>query len=292
MTDVQPATARKTFKTLEPVHAMVYFVPEAQEEYAAIGLDSTQNRAVGYFPARAAAMGAVSWETVQATFFNFSAFAVQFGISGVWDIAAPADVLAARRRGADRALRRICGDLLDDSDAINEAVALARKASEGCTPHGRPLYAAHAGLAWPEEPHLQLWHAITLLREFRGDGHIAALVCAGLSGLEAAVLHVAVGDTWNRKALQATRVYGDEEWDAAVASLGERGWLNQDGTFTEEGIARREAIEVQTDVLALAPWQQIGEDGCARLRDLVRPLSQAVADAGTFGAKGPTLTPT
>ena len=283
---MDPLTARKTARTCEPVHAMVYFAPEPQEEYAALGLDGSVNRAHGYFPARAAAMGAVSWPVVHATFFNFSAFAVQFGIVGTWDIASPEQVLAARYRGADRALQRICGPLLDD---VGEAVALLRSATEACTPHGRPLYAAHAALPWPDEEHLQLWHALTLLREFRGDGHIAALVGAGLTGLEAAVLHVAIGDTWSRKALQATRVYSDEEWDGAVASLAERGWLDAEGAFTEDGRARREAIEVQTDELGLAPWAVLGEDGCARVRELVRPLSKAVADAGTFGRSGPTF---
>jgi hypothetical protein len=283
---VNPDVARQTWRTLEPVHAMVYFAPEPQEEYTALGLDPAANRAVGYFPARAAAMGAVTWQTVQATFFNFSALAVQFGITGVWDLATPEQLIAARLRGADRALRRIGGDLINNLD---EAVALARTATEGCTPYGRPLYAAQAGLAWPQEPHLQLWHAISLLREFRGDGHIAVLVGAGLTGLESAVLHVAMGDTWSRKALQATRAYSDEEWDAAVASLSERGWLDASGAFTDEGRARREAIEAKTDELALAPWERIGEEGCARLRELVRPLSKAVSDAGTFGPVGPTL---
>jgi hypothetical protein len=265
---------------------MIYFAPEAQEEYAAIGLDGKANRAIGYFPARAAAMGAVTWQTVQATFYNFSPLAVEFGISGVWDVASPAEVLAARLRGADRALQRLCGSLLDD---VSELASLARTASEGCNPYGRPLYAAHAGLAWPSEPHLALWHASALLREYRGDGHIATLVCAGLTGLESAVLHVAMQSTWGRQGLQSTRLYTDEEWDGAIASLAARGWLSADGNFTDEGRARRDAIEVQTDVLALAPWEHLGEEGSARLCELARPLAKAILEAGAFGKNGPAL---
>src|SRR5947209_1951229 len=119
---VNPDVARQCWRACEPYHAMVYFAPEAREEYAAIGLDPKANRAVGYFPARAAAMGAVTWPTVQATFFNFSPLAVQLGIQGVWDIATPEQVLAARLRVADRALRRMCGDLLADT---KEAADLA-----------------------------------------------------------------------------------------------------------------------------------------------------------------------
>ena len=282
---MNPDVARKTWRTTEAYHAMVYFAPEAKAEYVALGLDAESNAAVGYFPARAAAMGAVTWQTVQATFFNFSALACQFGITGVWDIATPESVLAARLRGADLALQRMCGDLLADT---KEAADLARDAAAACTPYGRPLYAAHAGLDWPEPDHLVLWHAITLLREYRGDGHIAALVGAGLTGLEAAVLHVAMNDTWGRKALQATRAYSNEEWDAAAVSLAQRGWLDAEGGFTDEGRARREAIELQTDELAMAPWERIGEDGAARLRELVRPLSTAITESGAFG-RGPRL---
>jgi hypothetical protein len=283
---MNPDVARQSWRTLEPYHAMIYFAPEAMEEYAALGLDPKANRAVGYFPARAAAMGAVTWQTVQATFFNFSPLAVEFGISGVWDIASPTQLVEARLRGADRALRRFLGERVNE---VEEAASLARQATSGCNPYGRPLYAAQAGLAWPTEPHLQLWHAISLLREFRGDGHIAALVAAGLTGLESAVLHVAMNDTWTRAALQATRLYTDEEWDGAIASLAARGWLDADGAFTSEGRERREAIEQQTDVLALGPWEAIGEDGAARLRDLVRPLSIAITEAGAFGRSGPTF---
>ena len=271
--------SRSTWQALEPVHSMIYFVPEAQEEYAALGLNVKGNRAVGYFPARAAAMGAVSWPVVQATFFNFSPLAVQFGMAGVWDVVSPQQLIDARYRSVDRALTRLCGDLLQ---GVDEAVGLARTATEGCTPSGRPLYAAHAGLPWPEQPHLQLWHAITLLREFRGDGHIAALVAEGISGLESAVLHVAQGDTWTRKPLQTTRAYSDEEWDGAVARLAERGWLEPDGTFTDEGKVNRQRVEDLTDELALPPWEHLGEEGCGRLRELVSPLSKAVVDGGGF----------
>ena len=276
---LRPQVSRTTWKALEPVHAMIYFVPEAQEEYAALGLDVKGNRALGYFPARAAAMGAVSWPVVQATFFNFSAVAVQFGMAGVWDTLTPQQLLDARLRAADRALTRLCGDLLGD---VDEAVALARTATEGCTPYGRPLYAGLAGLPWPQKPHLQLWHAITLLREFRGDGHIAALVGEGISGLEAAVMHVAQGDLWLRGPLQKTRAYSDEEWDGAVAALAARGLLDTDGGFTEAGQASRQRVEDLTDVLALPAWERLGEQGCARLRELVTPLTRAVVDGGGF----------
>lgn len=282
---VEPSVCRTTWKTLEPVHAMIYFVPEAQEEYAALGFDVKANPASGYFPARAAAMGAVGPAVVQATFFNFSRIAAEFGMAGAWETATPAQLVEARYRAADRALRRLCGDLLDSPDVV-EALELARTACEGCTPEGRPLYAGNAALAWPTEPHLQLFHAVTLLREFRGDGHIVALVGAGISGLEAAVTHVAQGDSWTREPLRKTRGYSTEEWDTALAALRERGWIEPDGGgFTDAGRAARQEVEDRTDELALAPWQHLGGAGCARLRELVRPLSKAVVAGGGLGIR-------
>ena len=276
---MEPVVSRKMWRTLEPVHAQVYFAPENQEEYTALGFDVQANRGWGYFPARAAALGAVTAATVQATFFSFSATAVTFGMDRAWEIASPQQLIEARYRGADRALRRMCGDLLDTPD-VSEAAGLARTATEGCTPHGRPLAAAHAALAWPDSPHLQLFHAVTVLREFRGDGHIAALVCEGISGLDAAVMHVAQGDAWTREPLRKTRVYTSEEWDAACARLRARGWLDEQDGFTDDGREVRQRIEDRTDVLALPPWEHLGEQGCARLRDLVRPLSTAIVGAG------------
>ena len=281
---MDPSTSRTTWRALEPVHAMVYFAPEAQEEYAALGLDVQGNRAVGYFPARAAALGRVGPAAVHATFFNFSRRAVDAGMAGVWDRVTPEQLDVARRRAADRALRRLCGALLDAPE-VAEAAALARTAAEGCTPYGRPLYAAHADLPEPELPHLQLWHAITLLREFRGDGHVAVLVAAGLTGLQAAVLHVARGEAWTRAGLQSSRGYSDEEWDAAVADLAERGWLRPDATFTDEGREQHQRVEDLTDALALPAWRRLGDAGCARLRELGQPLSDAVLAGRGIGIR-------
>jgi hypothetical protein len=127
-----------------------------------------------------------------------------------------------------------------------------------------------------------LWHAISLLREFRGDGLIACLVDAGLDGIDALVVHAASGEV-PRVALQTSRGWSDEAWEASVARLGERGLLQPDGSFTEAGTALRQHIEDRTDALAVAPWAVLGDDGCDELRGLVRPLSKAIVASGTFG---------
>jgi hypothetical protein len=164
---------------------------------------------------------------------------------------------------------------------LADAAATARRAAEAACeqPEGRPLFAGHAGLPWPDEPHLVLWHAQTLLREFRGDGHIAALVGEGLSGLDALISHAGSGDV-PAGVLQATRAWSDDEWAAGVASMAERGLVHADGSFTDQGRAQRERIETATDRLAAAPWAAIGADACEALRATGKVLTRRVVDAG------------
>jgi hypothetical protein len=268
--------ARSTWRTLEAYHGAIYFVPEARSEYAAIGLT---DRMQGYFASRAAAMGAVPAGVVQATFFNFDPALVQRSMSGVWDIAAPEQVLSARLRAVDAMVRRLVPDAVD-SPAVAEAATIARRAAEvACEhPEGRPLFAGHAQLAWPEAPHLVLWHAQTLLREFRGDGHIAALTVEGLNGCEALVTHGAAGDV-PAAVLQSTRQRTDDDWQAAHHSLRSRGWLDADGALTGLGRERRDWIETRTDELSAVPYAAVGADACTRLRELVRPISRQMAAA-------------
>ena len=270
--------ARKTWRTLEPIHGAIYFASEARDEYGAAGLD---DRMAGYFASRSAPMGAVVADVVIATFFNFDHDLVRRSMDGVWDRVSPADVLAARLRGADGMIRRHAGAFLDTPE-IAEAAELARAAAVAACdrPEGRPLFAGHVSLPWPDEPHLVLWHAQSLLREFRGDGHIVALAGEGLDGCEALVTHAAAGDV-SADILRATRQRTGDDWLAAEERLRERGWLDPDLAFTELGRQPRDWIEARTDELAAAPYDAIGADGCARLRELARPISKAMM--GAFG---------
>jgi hypothetical protein len=276
---MDPVTARKTWRTLEPLHGLIYFAPEATEEYAAIGLVPEVG---GYFASRAAPMGAVPAEVVIATFFNFRPGVVHREIPRAWSLAAPDTIVDARFRAASRALRGVLGAAADGPD-VSEAAALARQAALHATDHaaGRPLFAGHASLEWPDDPLLVLWHAQSLLREFRGDGHIAAMTTEGITGIEALVIHGATGEV-PRIALQATRGWTDDEWDAAAAGLQRRGWLTPDGSFTDAGRAHRQGVEDRTDALALPAYEALGDDACARLRTLVRPLSKTVVESRPF----------
>jgi hypothetical protein len=226
-------------------------------------------------------MGAVSGEVVVATFFNFNPALVHEAFPAAWEAAPPAAWVEARIGAADVSLREVLGDDVVASAEVARAADIARRAAAACTSPGRPLYAGHASLDWPDEPHLVLWHAISLLREFRGDGHIAALVDEGLGGCEALVTHGADG-TVPPSILQSTRGWSDEQWAAACDALAARGWLDGDRTATPAGVEARRRIDDRTDELALAPWRAIGQDAADELRALVRPFSRAISDSGIF----------
>jgi hypothetical protein len=272
-------TARKTWRTLEPFHGMIYFVRDAEERYGALGL---KGRA-GYFASRSAPMGAVPADVVIATFFNFYPALVRSVIPSAWAIASPSQLLEARLGAADAALRRLVPAAVGTSE-VKEAAGLARAAADAACrrPEGRPLFAGHAALPWPDDDHLILWHATTLLREFRGDGHIAALTTEDVDGCGALVIHGATGEVPSA-VLQSSRAWPDEEWKAAEDRLRSRGWLDGSGALTDAGRAHRTWVEDRTDELASGPWATIGEDGCARLRELVRPWSKALVESGEFG---------
>ena len=231
--------ARKMWRTLEPYHGLVYFTPHATRAYAALGIRGQ----AGYFASRAAPMGPVPAGVVVATFYNFDPEIVRAAIPAAWSAASPADLVAARLGAIDRALRDVLGDDAVASPEVVEAATLARRAAAGCTPEGRPLFAAHAELAWPDEPHLALWHAVTVLREFRGDGHVAALVTEGLDGCEALVTHgAAAGGNPPAAILQATRGWSDAAWAAAGDRLRDRGLLDRDDALdTRRGDRRATA---------------------------------------------------
>ncbi len=272
--------ARDLFRSLEPCHGIVYVAAERAAVYGRLGLEPG---AMFYFATRAAALGPASAELVRATFYDFFSPHVVHGvIPEAWRRAAPERVIGARLAVADAALRRVLGARVDGPE-VAEAAELARDAASACPPAGRPLFAAHAALPWPAEPHLVLWHAQTMLREFRGDGHVATLLAAGISGLEAHLTYEATGAV-PAGVLQATRGWSDAHWEAGRARLRERGWLDAGDRLTGAGRESRDAVERGTDELAMAPWRHLGPAGCARLRELARPLSEALVASGDFPA--------
>ncbi|MGH9186571.1 MAG: SCO6745 family protein [Acidimicrobiales bacterium] len=270
---MEPIIARRMWKLTEPYHAVVYFAPEAREHFQAIGLKGFW---MGYFASRAAALGPEPAEVVVATFYGFHPAMVKRAIPDAWSYAAPEAILAARLDATDAALRRLLGDWV--ASEAEEAAGLIRRAAGACDPAGRPLYAAHASLVWPEAAHLVLWHGSTLLREHRGDGHVASLLAAGLSGCEAHVTLAATGKV-PVDILRPNRGWSEEEWRAAADRLVASGLMGGDGCLSDAGQAVRDQIEANTDMLALPPWQHLGEEGCTRLAELMaQPVRRIVAE--------------
>ena len=275
---VDPRLVGRTHRRLEPLHSHVYFAPETDEQLIAIGL--RPGRMV-YFAGRAAAMGAVGPGVVTATFYNFAPSIVARHIPRAWSLATPEQVLTARLAAARASLTRLLAD--PPAADVAELADLLREACAGLTPEGRPLYAGHADLPWPTDPVLQVWHAVTLLREHRGDGHIASLLRHGLSGIEALVTHTLTGRGFLRAAAQATRGWSDDEWDAAVAALSARG-LVADGVLTEAGERLRTAVEQETDALSAAPFERLGAERTERVAELAGALSGRLLANGAFPA--------
>ncbi len=238
----------------------------------------------GYFAARSAPLGPVAPEVITAIFYNFSADRVRRMVPAVWDVAGPPEVLRVRQDTAVAALRRY--GLTDETAGLAETAELAAAAARGAPLDGRPLFAANLALPLPQTPLATLWHAATLLREHRGDGHIAALVTEGVSGREANVLHAAAGAV-PPDFLKRSRDYTDEEWQSCVDSLSARGLLTGTGQLTEAGHALKQRVEDRTNTLALSALSALTDSEVERLFAGLTPLTNLVIAGGDIPAATP-----
>lgn len=281
MSTLPPLAGRRCHNAINPLHSTVYFSPDLGKELGELGIDDAN---AAYFAARGAALGAVGPGTVTATFYNFNHDLVARHLPAVWSVASPEAVLEARLRAVDTTLRRLLGPETIDSPELAEASELALRAAEACTRHARPLYAAHADLPVPEQPHLAYWHAATLLREHRGDGHLAALLAAGLDPVEALASHTATGKGMSPRWVLATRGWRRSDWEDATERLRGRELLDGEGELTGAGMALRAELEDATDRMDAAPYEHLGAEGVARLTELARGFLFTAASAGAFPA--------
>jgi hypothetical protein len=269
----ESARARGMWSLFEPVHALLYFTAEGRAAFEAAGLRGFWR---GYFAGRAAPLGAVGAPVVTAAFFSFSPVMPARAFPSVWTLIQPAAALATRAEGAATALRRVAADAGVDRAAVAGLADRLWPLTQGLDAAGRMLGAANAALPRPDDPYQALWQATTTLREHRGDGHVAALVAAGLGGAEVLVLRSAAD--LERGVLQPARGWTDEEWTAAATGLAERGLLHTDpdrspGTTLEPGQPARtirlsdegrrvlRRVERVTDAVATAPWRALADSG-------------------------------
>lgn len=280
MSDVSEPTdllraSRKAWGALEAVHVLAYFAAEVTDAFVALGLRPR----LSYFAARAAAFGAVGPEVPTATFYVFAPWLHEKALPSSWASASPEEVQQARRDATAVVLGRVLAD--SDETDLAELLALLHTACAGLTPHGRPLYAAHAGLEWPDDPRLAVWHAATLVREHRGDGHVAVLLAAGLDPVESLVLGGLFSGSTDF--LRSSRGWSDEEWSGAEQRLSARG-LVAEGALTGEGVAFRKDLERSTDRLAVEGWAHLGLEGTQRVVELATPLRDAAVASGILPA--------
>ncbi len=270
-------TARRAHDATHLLHVFSYFAPETDQRLVALGLDRGR---MCYFASRAAPMGAVGSGVVTATFYNFSPALVGRCIPEAWQRADPPAVVAARLDAVDAALTRLLGADVLASTELTTLAGLVRTAAGACCADGRPLYAAHADLDWPDPPHLGLWHALTLLREHRGDGHIAALVTAGIGGTEAHVLHALFVDMPAERFDRVSHL-PRAQLGAVVDAMRTRGLIGADGWLTAAGRQIKKRVETLTDELAAPAYDILERDELDQLIEHLEPLAAVLGSTGS-----------
>ncbi len=260
--------ARAMWTVFEPIHAVSYFSPQAREAFAAVGLTRFWD---GYFAGRSAPLGAVSGAPVTAMFCNFAPAFVERAVPAVWATASVDSVLEARLVGAETTLRSFFGD----EDAVAVAADAVQLAADAADTIGRPLAAGNQGQPRHDDPYRRIWQAAGTLREHRGDGHVIALVSEGIAGLSAIVLRS--GLDLDATMMMKARGWTEEQWETERDALRSRGLLDADGRATAEGRDAVDRAELQTNRLALSPWEQFDDAQLRRIATLALPIARSVS---------------
>ena len=276
MKQSQEPVARRLIQLVEPIHLVTYLSKEPDDALMALGLRNTWDC---YFAGRAAPLGRVPAEVVHAVFYNFADGEVARHIPEVWDIVTPEDALAAREQGSVAALRRILGDLAD-TPALARAADLATKAATSAPAEGRILYSALRSLPVPREPVARLWHAATLLREHRGDGHIAALLSERIGGTEAHVLH-ALSQNTPPENFGRIHHLPAHQLAAVIDDMRTRGLIAASARLSPAGRACKTRIESLTDDLANPAYERLEPGELDQLIADLRPIAAALEAAGS-----------
>jgi hypothetical protein len=270
------STARRMYQLVEPIHLVTYFSEEPTAALMELGL---RNYWDGYFAGRAAPLGRVPAEVVHAVFYNFAQGEAARHIPRVWDVVTPEAALAARQRGSAAALRRILGDIAD-SPGLARAAQLATRAATGAPTEGRVLYAALRTLPLPEEPVARLWHAATMLREHRGDGHVAALVSEGIGGTECHVL-LALWEGMPAEKFGRVHHLPAARLSAVIEGMRVRGIVDADGWLSKAGRETKQRVEALTDQLAAPAYDALTAAELDELMAELGPITAALDAAGS-----------
>lgn len=281
------AFARRMWQRFELIHDLTYFSPHVLRRAADLGLRGFW---MGYFAMRSAPLGPVDPAVVTATFSGFHRSRVDRALPDAWSYTTPAAAIAAREAGVDAALAELVPALELSEAMLAEAADLAWLVAQAADTAGRPLAAANQALPRPPSSAAALWQATAVLREHRGDGHVAVLVGRGVRPVEAHWLKIAARET-DAKALEVSRGFPAEEWQAGSVAVAERGWVDPSGALTDAGRAEHAAIETATDLAAIQPWADFGSADSGRLLALLDPIARAVVASGVIPAYNPVGLP-
>jgi hypothetical protein len=257
------------FELVEPIGVIPYSADEPNEAMFALGFSDYWDT---YFAGRAAPLGLVPAEVVDALFYNFAPREVARHIPKVWRTTTPEAAIAARQAGCAKALRRVLGDHVE-APQFARAAELLLTAATSAALEGRPMYAALRALPIPDDVVTRLFHAASLLREHRGDGHIAALMVEGVGGLEA---HVLSALDMGMPAERFGRIHHlpAAQLSSLIEGVRDRGLIGADGWLSESGRAVKRRVEELTDDLAAQPYESLRPD---ELDDLVAALEPLAA---------------
>jgi len=278
---------------LEPVAGQVYFAPECHAAYAELGFSpspATTKAGVelpdgpAYFTSRGSLLGQVPGEVVAAAFGVFNPEAVVPSVEMGWRKVDAPTICAARTRGAVAQLARVLGP---EPDGLERAIALLGDAVAPLRPEGKVLFAGLLALGLPGDevgPLGDMWRLSDMLREFRGDAHIAAWTSAGLDATEVGLLTELYWGLPMRTYIR-TRAWSDDQLDAAADRLEARGLIARDA-LTEDGRTLRESIESATDAQCAVIVDRLGER-TDELIGLLASWGEAIRTAGGYPAQGP-----
>jgi hypothetical protein len=266
--------ARRMFELVEPIGVLPYATDEPNDAMYALGFTNYWDT---YFAGRASPLGLTPAEVVDALFYNFAPGEVARHIPKVWRITTPEAAIGARQEGCAKALRRILGDHVDSPD-FARATELLTKAATSAPFEGRPMYAALRAIPIPNDVVARFFHAASLLREHRGDGHIAALMIEDIGGLEA---HVLFALDMGTPAGKFGRIHHlpPAQLAAVIDGMRERGLIGDDGWLSELGRAVRQRVEALTDDLASKPYEILGLGELDELTTTLEPLAALLVAA-------------
>jgi hypothetical protein len=266
--------ARRLRDALEPLAMHAVWSSSVNAALAGHGMDFL----TAYVCGRAGALGDVPSAVVAATFAVFEPGL----IDSLWTEGRAqvplAELMPIRDTAAAESLRATIGTVAPEA-AVADVAQVLERAVDAVDGTGRVLFAALRARPRPTDPYARLWRAADLVREHRGDSHIAASVAAGLDPVRMGVL----SELWVGYPLgeySGTRAWPPEAAAAAVARLQADGLLADD-TLTVAGRAFREQIEAATDTAQDTLLAAVGND----LKAVVEQTdvwSQRCVDAGAF----------